>query len=498
MDKTKTTSQNTDKNTNQTNSQEIPPIPEKFRSTIVDFTTDLTTTFPEFSYLWAKWSNPATTDIEYQQLFMHCLTVFPERFFDILNQNVSIFDINSPINTVFLPNVEFKMLFHCQGTSDKIKQTLWKYLQVILFMLIGSVKDKMDFGEAMNMFEGFEDGELQDKLKDAMASIGDFFGKDGNNSDGNSSDNIDGPDSQANAFKDAFEFINKMDCESGDGSANSDNTGSTSSASSSLPNPEDLHDHLKNLFNGKIGKLAKELADDLGQDLADTFGDDMQNMKSTKDVFSKLMQNPQKISGLVKTVGEKLNKKMADGEISREDIMGEAGELMRKMKEMGGAGQFADMFKNMAKGMGVNIPKGAKMDTNALKQMDKKMTTRDKLKQRAEVRKQKAETDHLADKARMQKQLDDYRQQLAKYNLAETEDPHNFIFSLDGNEKQEKSMRPPTNQSNQFVNSDANSSTPTLTANQKKNLKKKMKKQANKKEAEAEVNDDNEVAETIA
>lgn len=490
MDKTKATSQTNDKNTDKNTNQEIPPLPEKFKATIIDFTTDLTTTFPEFSYLWAKWSSPTTTDIEYQQLFMHCLTVFPERFFDILNQNVNIFEPNSPINTVFLPNVEFKMLFHCQGTSDKIKQTLWKYLQVILFMLIGSVKDKMDFGEAMNMFEGFEDGELQDKLKDAMASIGDFFGKAGNGTD-NGSDNTDGngsdgADSQANAFKEAFEFINKMDCESGQTSGEQ-----AEPASSGLPNPEDLHDHLKNLFNGKIGKLAKELADDLGQDLADTFGEDMQNMKSTKDVFSKLMQNPQKISGLVKTVGEKLNKKMADGEISRDDIMGEAGELMRRMKEMGGAGQFADMFKNMAKGMGVNIPKGAKMDTNALKQMEKKMTARDKLKQRAEVRKQKADADHLAEKARMQKQLDDYRQQLAKYNLAETEDPHNFIFSLDGNEKQEKSMRPPTNQI-------VNSSTPTLTANQKKNLKKKMKKQANKKEAEAEVNDDNEVSETFA
>ena len=349
----------------------------------------------------------------------------------------------------------------------------------------------MDFGEAMNMFEGFKEGELQDKLKDTMANISDFFGKMDNNATegapgGDQTDN-DGTADQAKAFKDAFDFMNNM--------SNDEPAGS---ASSGLPKPEDLHDHLKNLFNGKIGKLAKELADDLGQDLADTFGDDMQNMKSTKDVFSKLMQNPQKISVLVKTVGEKLNKKMADGEISREDSMGEAGDLMRKMKEMGGASQFADMFKNMAKGMGVNIPKGAKMDTNAFKQMEKKMTARDKLKQRAEVRKQKAVAEQLAEKAKMQKQLDDYRQQLAKYNLASTDDPHNFIFSLDGNEKQEKSMRPPTNQppTNQFVNS----STPTLTANQKKNLKKKMKKQANKKEAEAdEAGEENEnVAETFA
>ena len=30
-----------------------------------------------------------------------------------------------------------------------------------------------------------------------------------------------------------------------------------------MPNADDLHEHLKGLFDGKTGKLAKELADEL-------------------------------------------------------------------------------------------------------------------------------------------------------------------------------------------------------------------------------------------
>ena len=460
--------------------QEIPPLPEKFRSTIVDFATDLTTTFPEFSYLWAKWSNPATTDFDFQQLFLHCLNAFPERFFDILNQNAEIFNPENTTNTVFLPNVEFKMLYHCSGTSDATRQTLWKYLQVILFMLIGSVKDKMDFGEAMGMFDGLDEGDLQSKLKETMASIGDFFGKATESGAGSGSGSANETETDhKNAFEEAFSFINKMGEETSEPTEEAANAGTGSrsgtglgsgTGTAGLPKPEDLHDHLKNLFDGKIGKLAKELADDLGQDLADTFGDDIQNAKSTKDVFAKLMQNPQKISGLVKTVGEKLNKKMESGEISREDIMGEAGELMRKMKDMGGAGQFADMFKTMAKGMGVNIPKGAKIDANALSQMEKKMTTADKMRARMQTKKQQQLAEQMAAEAKIKKQHEDYQKFVAsqsKFSISGTEDPHNFVFRLDDNDKQEKT---PIQQT---------STKPALSVCQKKNLKKKLKKQTN-------------------
>lgn len=422
-------------------------IPENFRSTIADFTTDLSTTFPEFTYLWEKWSKTETTELEFQQLFLHCLTVFPERFFDILNQNADIFDINGSINTVFLPNVEFKMLYHCRGISDKTRETLWKYLQLILFMLIGSVKDKMDFGDALNIFDGLGEEDLQDKLKTTISSIGDFF----QNAKGE--ENLDTDENTKKMFEDMFASINQESTDSPNPTTDSPN----------LPKAERLHDHLKKLFDGKIGKLAKEIAEDIGDDLAETFGEDLKDVKSTQDVFAKLMKNPEKISGLVRTVGEKLNQKMSAGDISKEDIMREASEMMKGMGGSGGMSQFADMFKSMAKGMGVNIPKGAKMDTNALTQMEQKMTAKDKMKARAEQKKHRAAIEKSVEMAKIAKQHEDYQRLLASNaNLLSTDDPTNFIYRPAGEtERQEKSA----------VTSDVK-----LSAAQKKRQKKKEKK----------------------
>jgi hypothetical protein len=467
----------------------LPEVPEKFRPTIADFCNDLSTTFPEFAYLWERWSVPDCPDVEIQRIYFHCLTVYPERFFDILNQNAELFSVENQDNTAFLPNVEFKMLFNCQGVSEKTRQTIWKYLQVILFIIVGSVKDSNQFGDATaNLFDGIDESDLQDKLKDAMASIATFFQGSSDPTKGSSDPTGESEDSSSDpnmeeAFKEAFSFMNSQQGASSEPDSQNSRP-EPKGPSGPLPKPEDLHDHLKTLFEGKIGSLAKELAEDIGQDLADSFGGDLSDLKSTKDVFAKLMQNPQKISGLVKTVGEKLNQKMAAGDISKEDIMSEAGDMMRRMKDMGGIDQFADMFKNMAKGMGVNIPKGAKLDTNALKQMESKMTARDKLKARAEAKKQKAVLEKLAEEAKLQKQMADYQEAVARgevYSMAETDTPDNYVFSLKGQEKQEKSTRPLTNtvQNNEVQNNMATSETTSgntpLTANQKKKLKKKEK-----------------------
>jgi len=55
-------------------------LPTNFRSMMVDFATDLTTTYPEFSYLWSKWADPDVTDTELKSLFDYCLKVYPQRF----------------------------------------------------------------------------------------------------------------------------------------------------------------------------------------------------------------------------------------------------------------------------------------------------------------------------------------------------------------------------------------------------------------------------------
>ena len=439
-------------------------LPEKFRETIQDFANDLSTTFPEFSELWNVWTNQNTTEIEYKQLFLHCLSVYPERFFDIIHQNEEIFEEDSEINTHFLPNVEFKHLYHCEGVSPKTREVIWKYLQVILFLLIGSVQDKINFGEAMNMFDHMNQGELHEKLKDVMTGVSDFFStmEEKIRREKKSKNRKEGTEN-AEEGEDTEDETEDLDSE--------DESKPFDPRKMGLPNPEDLYNHLQGLFHGKIGGLAKEIAEDIGQDIADSFGDDIQNVKSTKDVLSKLMQSPEKIGGLVKSVGEKINQKMESGDISRDDIMSEAGELMRKMKEMGGADQFSSMFKNMAKGMGVPIPKGAQFNTNALVQMEKTMNAREKLKARAQAKQQQKLVQQMMEQAKLQQQQEEYQKFMASQAGQSflMENQTYYSYQVEGSEIQERSSIPLTESTEE-----------KLSASKKKRMKQKAKKLAEK------------------
>ena len=113
--------------------------------------------------------------------------------------------------------------------------------------------------------------------------------------------------------------------------------------SRSVPNMENIQDHLQSLFNGKIGKLAKELADDMSEDLSKTFGKDMENIHSTKDVLDAIMKDPSKMGNVVNTVKDKLTEKMESGDITKEDLVSEASDMMNKMKGLGGMGGMGGM-----------------------------------------------------------------------------------------------------------------------------------------------------------
>jgi len=150
-------------------------IPSNFHSIIIDFTNDLSITFSEYNYLWEKWKNPELPKSDLKELFQFCVKVYPQYFFDILYQKDDIFDLNNESNGEFLPNVNFKLLFSCENVSEKTKKIIWKYLQLILFTIVGDIKDKSSFGDAANMFEGMNENELNEKLNETMNSLTDFF-----------------------------------------------------------------------------------------------------------------------------------------------------------------------------------------------------------------------------------------------------------------------------------------------------------------------------------
>ena len=349
--------------------------PKNFESIIGDFTRDLTTVFPEYAHLWK--------DLDQVTLHTYCLGIYPERFFDIMYSNADIFAPDSKINVAFLPGVDFRILYNCDGVSENTRNSIWKYLQLLLFTLMGSMKDAKNFGNTANIFEAMDEDELHTKMNETMSGIADFFSKmdsegtegaGANASEGTNAEsegNTEGSNGDHNSSKDFF---------------------------ANMPNPEELHEHMKGLLEGKLGKLAKEFTDEFTSELEGIFSDgDMQNAKSSKDILMQIIKNPQKMIVIFKRLAAKLQDKMKNGEISQEEMMAEMSGIMEKMKGMGGGkGDLAEMMKSMK-----DLPfmkmlektMGGKMDMNAMNRMTQQTATKERMLKKMEQRQQaKAQT----------------------------------------------------------------------------------------------------------
>jgi len=399
-----------------------------FKTLVVDFTKDLTNTFPEYEYLWNKYYQEEANEDTYLILFDYCKTVYPERFFDILYQNNDIFKEDNETNVYFLPQVSFRFLFNCEGITETTKKAIWKYLQLVLFTVVNEVKDKSDFGETMNIFDGIEESELQDKLKETMEGISDFFTSVESNEEIN--------EEQKQKAEDVKKEMEDMMNDFGD-LPNVDEM--REKLKSSMPNIENLQDHLKGLFDGKIGSLAKEMAEEIADDFKDLI--DENDVQNPQDVIKKLMKNPGKISELMKTVGSKLDTKMKNGEISKDELMKEATEMMGKMKEMGQEGDLNEMLKNMAKNMG-GLGKNMRIDTSKLDRMTKREKQISQMKDRAEIKRRQQEIELEKLKLQQQEQINIQNELRAKYSL-DQHGENNFVFKMEGSGKQEKTFIDP-------------------------------------------------------
>jgi hypothetical protein len=406
----------------ESNQPNVPP--ENFIIIVRDFLKDLSVTYPEFTYLWANWTDPKLPESEIQKLYDYCISVYPERFFDILYQNLDLFNSESTTNTFFLPNVDFKNLYNCDNVSENTKKAIWKYLQLLLFTIVNSVKDKSDFGDAMNMFDGIDESELQNKLNETFSSIGDFFKNMEESANTNESGEEEDSEMPMPDMKDFFKFAEKMKEDAGLDDDESGMPGGFKFDRNSMPNPEELHGHLKGLFEGKIGTLAQELAEEISQDFGDILGgNDEDQPSSTQDVLKKMMKNPKKIMDLMKTVSGKLDQKMKNGDISKDEIMKEATEWMSKMKDMGGTDQFNEMFKNLTKNMG-GLGKNMKIDQNALERMTKTQAMKERMRNKLEQRRQQA----IAQAALNQ----------SNAVIQESNTPNNYVFRMENEGVQEK------------------------------------------------------------
>jgi hypothetical protein len=149
---------------------------------------DLVGTFPELNETECirMITSQETADESYQAVFDHMVAVFPAFMMDILAEKEQLFESSC----ILLPGVDFKTLWN-ENITEKTKTSLWKYLKLLLFAILGHVNLNEEFSKVLqdidlqktmddmkqatesDPFEGMMDGKLGSLAKEiAQETIG--------------------------------------------------------------------------------------------------------------------------------------------------------------------------------------------------------------------------------------------------------------------------------------------------------------------------------------
>jgi len=420
-------------------------------------------------------------------IYEYCKGTFALRSIDILYQNEDIFlnksnveNSDTLINTVFLPDIDFADLYY-DDTSTKTKQTLWKYLQVILFNIITSIDDVSFFGNSLELLKIIDSNKFSSKLESTIDELSKMFSfkekkerknanknkdknKDKNKNknknknkdvndgddekednkednkedekeydkeydkeddkedeedededdDNEDDDNDDEEDDETSSNKESkktpmfpnidltkmFDIsINNMgmgnmsglfdemlnDLSSNFNNANASTKEQTETNNDyAIPDKDELFSHINKLINGKIGSLAKEIAEETTKDI------DMEaigNINDVNDVLKGFMKDPSKLLGLINNINNKISSKMKDGSLKESELLEEAASIFKNMKNMPGMNNFSDILKSM--NLDKMMPKGGKINPNAFQNMMEQNVKMSKMRERM---KKKAES----------------------------------------------------------------------------------------------------------
>ncbi len=311
-------------NATETSQQQQP----EFKIVMQQFLDDLCVTFPEIIPTVKGWWDPSAVKHKHRKqvrkAFNYCKKMLPPVFFDILYQNADIFGAKSAANTMLLPGIDFRKLWKCD-ISDATRETIWKYLQLLSFHVVGSLQDTNAFGDTQKIFEAISEDDFKNKLEETLKNMEGMFPA---------------------------------------GAGETESTKPTTGAGATeLPDAASLKDHIRVLMKGKLGILAQELAEEIGRDM----DIDMSETADPKNIFKKLIKNPANFFKIVKTLGTRLDDKIKSGEIKQSEILSEAKDVMDSL----GTKEMSKMFQGMSGMMGGG---GGKVNASAMKhQLDKQM-----------------------------------------------------------------------------------------------------------------------------
>ena len=285
-----------------------------FKKIIREMIHDLLITFPELKQsldvdlqLLCQTPEDDSSDEATHRVLTYCMGVLPERFIHIIYMDDAMFE-NIEYDLNFLPGINYRVLWK-ENLTETTRKNIWRYLQLLLFSLISDITDKNMFGDTANLFTdngGVE--QFKQKLEETMHDM-----------------------------KEMFEGMEHT------------------------PNPdvsaENVFDHMNEMMNGKLGKIAKELA----EETVSSLNIDVNDSKGVTEVMSKMIGSPAAMMEMVKNVGSKLDDKIKSGEIKESELLEEALSMMQKMKDIPGMKDIQDKLNKM--GFGSNKVNHSAMKT---------------------------------------------------------------------------------------------------------------------------------------
>ena len=365
---------------------------KQFNKIIQDFVNDLCITFPELE--------ERLSIINFEEYYKHCLTFYPEHFFELLYENNELFD--KPC--YLLPNIDFSKLMNDSSLSENSKKTIWKYIQLILFCILENVDNKEGFGKTEKLFEAISEDDLHEKLKTTMDDMKEMFlGKNGEDISGMMNDFMNMMDSSMNPFDTSGVDTSGQDVSGGE-------------QFNDFMDAEKMKSHLDGLMGGKIGNLAKEIAEEATKTLEHDVGDGNQ-----EEMLKTLFKNPGKILNLVKNIGGKIEEKMKSGDVKESELLEEATEIMDKMKDMPG-------LKEMMSKMGLNGMGDGKFDFKGMANKMQQQMKQSKMKERMNKKREE----------NMKKREEE---QKFKSTIQETNETDTFVFNIENEDKPKKSSK---------------------------------------------------------
>jgi hypothetical protein len=259
-------------------SDEEAPTPSELLKALA---ADMKPTFPELDE-----QLDAVLSAEDTALESFVVKFYPRHFFDVLYRRDDVFESQG---SEFMPGVDMQYVWG-RNISSATRDSLWKHFQLILFAAVSGADNVDSFGDAAKLFEAVDESHLREKLQ---------------------------------------EVVEKM-------------TSGGGGASAAPPDAAQLEDHLNSLLGGRIGRLAREIADEALGD----FGD-MGGTADARDAFTSLIKDPLRLMRLVKRIGDKIDKKIKSGELKETELLEEASELLEKMKTTPGMEGMQEMMAQM-------------------------------------------------------------------------------------------------------------------------------------------------------